>query len=356
VREQDLSLVLFTSRVQTMFGSSPSSSSSSPYRFVNDEDSFLDSLLENIDFIDQIESRVQSVKAPFQPTSTITPSSHPAIVPNIRKKRPFEELLSSSEIISSSSLSSSSDDDDENRGKNSSSNSSIALPGYKNQPIAMPRIVKTDIRRRYSFMFANVLNSYDCHLIDSFIQRFSEPSISFEKENMHDTSVALSGTTMLSTYFCLSQQMSPDKVVRITDTQIKQRSDRTGSELVSNFDVSLTKIYDVHPTLIADSVLCQFQDLSVENKKNSSSLIINDNNGCEGKERRTTVVIKSDLFQSVDLARPHLSVMKFPRLSQPRELHVKGKLIFSLNDQKRIEKIAIKFLGGSFRDLPAVHC
>jgi hypothetical protein len=347
-----------------MFSSSPSSSSSSssPYRFLNDEDSFLDSLLENIDFIDQIESRVQSVKAPFQPPSTVTPSSHPVVVPNIRKKRPFEELLSSSEIISSSSLSSSSSDD-ENRGKNSSSNSSIALPGYKNQSVSMPRIVKTDIRRRYSFMFANVLNSYDCNLIDSFIQKFSEPSVSFEKENMYDTSVALSGTTLLSTYFCLSQQMSPDKVVRITDTQIKQRSDRTGSELVSNFDVSLTKIFDVHPTLIADSVLCQFQDLSLENKKKKNTVVIesersgrseSSNTSSEGRERKT-VVIKSDFFESVDLARPHLSVMKFPRLSQPRELHVKGKLIFSLNDQKRIEKIAIKFLEGSFRDLPAVH-
>jgi hypothetical protein len=227
----------------------------------------------------------------------------------------------------------------------------------------MPRIVKTDIRRRYSFMFANVLNSYDCNLIDSFIQRFSEPSVSFEKENMYDTSVALSGTTLLSTYFCLSQQMSPDKVVRITDTQIKQRSDRTGSELVSNFDVSLTKIFDVHPTLIADSVLCQFQDLSLENKKKKNTVVMDSersersessNTSSEGRERKT-VVIKSDLFESVDLARPHLSVMKFPRLSQPRELHVKGKLIFSLNDQKRIEKIAIKFLEGSFRDLPAVH-
>jgi hypothetical protein len=199
-------------------------------------------------------------------------------------------------------------------------------------------------------MFANVLNSYDCNLIDSFIQRFTIPSVALEKESFC-ASISLTGKTLLSTYLSLSLQTSPDKILRITETQIKQRSDRLGCELISSFDLNFTKIFAVHPGIIAESVVNQFKELSlgssvrVEERENSESKLVvkkndkeisikNDNNNNSSSSSSS-----DDLFQSIDRARPHLSVMKFPRLPQPYQFHVQGKLIFSLNDQKRIEKI-----------------
>jgi hypothetical protein len=264
-------------------------------------------------------------------------------------------------IASLSSLSSASSDDEDKEQNSLVSDSSPQLPGMKYKPIVLPRILVADIRRRYTFMFANVLNSYDCNLIDSFIQRFTIPSVALEKESFC-ASISLIGKTLLSTYLSLSLQTSPDKILRITETQIKQRSDRSGSELISSFDLNFTKIFEVHPGIIAESVVSQFKELSLGEsvrveeredgesklvvKKNENETIINNNNNNSSSSSSfsSSSSSSSDLFQSIDRARPHLSVMKFPRLPQPYQFHVQGKLIFSLNNQKRIEKIVFRGL------------
>lgn len=180
-------------------------------------------------------------------------------------------------------------------------------------------------------MFANVMNSYDFDLLHSFIQRFTVPEVQFMKSS-NCSLINISGKNLLYQYFMASLQLTPDKVMSITDTKIKQRSDTAETELVSTYQLKFTKLYDYNPGRLVDSLLKNFDQLSVDVPPSSSA--VRRDSGPNSMEKDGQSL---PLCQTVSPADWQAS---FPRLNNPFPFHIQGTLIFSLNEQKRIHKIS----------------
>jgi hypothetical protein len=154
---------------------------------------------------------------------------------------------------------------------------------------ALPKIIKSDIRRDYFLMFANVLNSFDFPLITSFFQRFfhvdttlsklssgsSRPlklsssssllSSSFSSSNSLLSAISPSSTVshlslmpsggphvikgidFIILYFIFLLRVGPDRVTRVSDIQLKQSSSMKDGycELCATYEVSYTRFFEI---------------------------------------------------------------------------------------------------------------
>lgn len=276
------------------------------------------------------------------------------------------------------------------------------------KPIVIPRILKADVRRKYGDMFSNVLNSGDTSLIYRFLERFQAGTIglAMDKTNRPDYSGSYSlptlemmGTEIISYYFRYLFLSYPDHILRLSDIQIRQRSNSSKTQLIAKFQTSCTQLNHISPVAILsalfdesdagkyielakgreDSGCCNrngsFSSLSVSTKSSlvpskisaGSSIYTFDedwNNSrsySEGSTTSSVSVTQSDSSSQSSVSPrgmvrvgstkryfkpddPPLTALRddsplYQRLSQPLSLSFKGYLIFILNELKQIEKI-----------------
>ena len=192
----------------------------------------------------------------------------------------------------------------------------------------MHRILNADIRKKFSFMFANVINSYDSHLLHAFFDKFTTSDVNYTKI-LNSSTINIVGNDLLSHYFIATLLLSPDKVIRLTDTNIKQRSDSREVELISEFELNFTKLYNYSPLTLIDSIK-KLHELSlippIVTRENLSRTV------------STTVMTSRDSFTS-DQPPPHAWQLLFPRAESPSAMCVTGKITFTLNENRKINKI-----------------
>lgn len=122
----------------------------------------------------------------------------------------------------------------------------------------MPRILKRDVRKLYSAMFANVFNAMDSDLVGSYFSTFCWPNLHFTS-SISPALCALravgdvanfAGSRQINSAEIASQFMNnnamlyPDMTIKLTESKLHMRSDTAESIIVSTFTASLTKIYD----------------------------------------------------------------------------------------------------------------
>jgi hypothetical protein len=153
------------------------------------------------------------------------------------------------------SYSSSSDSADSQSLTNSAQRT--ASPAYFKP--SLPRILKRDIRKKIPIMFTNVINSSDFNLLSSFLKTFCRNDVAFTQVARDNTNrfLSLEMPTLDHLIYFLGgfQQMAPDLTFRLSEFQLKQRTDMEGTEIICQVNANCTAIYPVNPGHIAQHVL-----------------------------------------------------------------------------------------------------
>lgn len=121
----------------------------------------------------------------------------------------------------------------------------------KKQKIELPKVMKNDIRRYFSRMFMNTINSADFINMQNFFNTFMTSECTFVSAqvlspvfNVPDRLVA-SGPRQFAHYLLGCFVMYPDMVLTMSDTRIVTSSGWAGTKVVMDVDYHLTKIYDI---------------------------------------------------------------------------------------------------------------
>ncbi len=216
--------------------------------------------------------------------------------------------------------------------------------------IPIPRILKSDIRRKFVSMYENVMNSYNYHLISSYFQRFFVPEVRFEKKDIFSTPVKyvtiLEGVQPVLCYFLLLLQMCPDKITRVSEIQLKQSSnDVDKTEVACKFNVKNTMFYQTNPLHYVQTLqhdlreICGRDNNFVETRQSEEGLI-----SITRRKRKIESVISDGEERHQTLFDPVSGVFlksRFELIDRPVEYSVEGYMSFIVNKEKRIEKVIV---------------
>jgi hypothetical protein len=124
----------------------------------------------------------------------------------------------------------------------------------KKRRLRIPRLVKSDTRRKYLTMFTNVFNSYDPSLMISFFRKFCSDDVLFEKRDLSgiEPYMRLQGRDMVELFGAALFYLSPDQVIRMGDIQLVTNFEEKYYEMTTNVTVNGTLVYDIHPPDIAN--------------------------------------------------------------------------------------------------------
>ena len=234
------------------------------------------------------------------------------------------------------------------------------------QQLLPPKIYKTDIRRQYPRMFANVINGFDVGLMTSFHHQLATPNVKME---MTVTSVSqfsespgskvsqtnddlvcsfhLQGRDLCTTYWSGLLQLTPNFTVKISNIKIVTVYGSLKCKLIFDVDISCSKMYAVRLDKMVDDITKEFEDsLHVKDDKDTENITkevlaksdLNRRN--EYTDAITRDVSPSALqyhFDPIDTYRRRRGG-QMPSLS-PVCLDIKGKYILHVNEEKLIEKI-----------------
>lgn len=206
-------------------------------------------------------------------------------------------------------------------------------PSKRYQPIIIPRILKGDIRRRYAQMYANVMNSYNYDLVMSYFQRFYVPSASMTKNPVRDNPnpvTEIHGIELLTYYYLILQQSAPDKITKVCDIQLKQRSDSDDIEIICHFSASYTQLYELTPNSIPNCFKEQTQ-LTLQDKPVLGKRKMND------EVEYLLPSLDRSMFDPINGV---FCQSRFQRLPAPKPHCVDGQMIMKINSMKQIVSIA----------------
>jgi hypothetical protein len=202
---------------------------------------------------------------------------------------------------------------------------------------SLPRLLKNDIRRKYPIMFMNMLNSTDFRMTDTFLRTFSHhDQIVFDQYatfpnkaknlDIPPATYHLSSMEEIIYYFGALQQLTPDMVLKLKKFQIIRRQDCDGSIIQCSADCVATRIYPVHPGMIADCI----------REKCSSSP------SRQSEQRKSKPVMKNDIFHNYIPSDPRtIHKLGLPLLSLPIEREISCIFFLYLDEERRIVRLAM---------------
>ncbi len=115
------------------------------------------------------------------------------------------------------------------------------------------RILRRDIRRKYSTMISNVFNSHDIDFVAKFFQEFSLPNLEichefgdcFSPPSYHLRRSQEFGIDKIVESFRINFHLIPDSVFRFTDVKVCQKLREQGSRIISYATVTGTMLYEM---------------------------------------------------------------------------------------------------------------
>ena len=110
----------------------------------------------------------------------------------------------------------------------------------------LPRIWKSDIRRQYATMFANVYNACDYNYMMKYIETFYRPDMTLALSKGNLERKECSGFDHCTTVWYERMHDAPDLAFELKQTQMKLRSDGT-SVVSASFVLTGTKILTLTP-------------------------------------------------------------------------------------------------------------
>lgn len=192
-----------------------------------------------------------------------------------------EQSSSRYELENNSSLSSTSKPKKKKKNRNNARDNERKR--LRNRLRSIPiRIFRTDIRRKIPLILANIFNSYDVNLLQSFMSKFCRPDATMKQLMYFDSVpnvITLNDPLRMIQYFTSLIQLCPDQILRLTSPDILIRTSFTGnSEIKFPFITYGTKLYPYTPKdiieifLMLDSLDIQhmnLMDLPVFNNTNT---------------------------------------------------------------------------------------
>jgi hypothetical protein len=144
---------------------------------------------------------------------------------------------------------------------------------------SLPRILKRDLRKKLPIMLNNVMNSHDSILVKSFFSTFCrgdgcqlQQSCTF---NSDVVSYEMPSVDHIISYMSCFLESIPDSIFRMSHFQLKRRSDTEGTEIVCYVTCYGTSIYPLTPPDIAKHVLKSFAGEKNENEFLSNYDVLN---------------------------------------------------------------------------------
>lgn len=113
------------------------------------------------------------------------------------------------------------------------------------------RIFRRDIRRKYAFMFNNIMNAHDPSLLSQFLQEFAVPHFEAFEEIPENVQVkfcrmkVIQGQDQFVKTIEVNLSLMPDGVFRMADVKVCQRLNTSGSRILLNLSIVGTMLYEV---------------------------------------------------------------------------------------------------------------
>jgi len=231
-----------------------------------------------------------------------------------------------------------------------------------------PKIMRSDIRRSYSLMLVNVINSGELPLIYGFLDTFLVPkakklsikAINNCVDNQHGS--LQKGIIEIATYWYYKVRLSPDTVYGLEDVKIVSKPETTGSVIVSRISMKATKIYgqsdqhsklDSHSeascSLLCDSCCCQASSSVHKLISAEGSVHHEDNNSVSSHEKENVASENCSTLEgsySINIleqirtaANKRISLL--PLRTEPLPIYAEGNLLLFIDDNLRITKLLI---------------
>lgn len=181
------------------------------------------------------------------------------------------------------------------------------------------RIFKSDVRRKFAFMFANVMNSYDYALVYSFFRTFGEESLMLRKKfyvsdgnGVMFHPIRRDGIRAVADYFHANNLIAPDAICRCGKTQIKP-SKNNSIEILAQVNISGTRLFNIN-----SSDILQFIEEVYQNNQSPIEDVYHD-------------PMFEDFWQH-----------RVQRLDAPISFHINGLVTLEVNDRKQISRIKFR--------------
>lgn len=107
-------------------------------------------------------------------------------------------------------------------------------------------------------MFANALNSAHREMIEMFFLHYGTHCMTLNKRNINPNlnfTLQIEGCQTVSRYWASLFDITPDQIFRIEEMQVRTCQGDTGCRLYARFNVVGTRVHNINPKVIAQSVV-----------------------------------------------------------------------------------------------------
>jgi len=222
----------------------------------------------------------------------------------------------------------------------------------RRRKIKIPRFLVQDIRKCYTKMFQNVMNSGDFPLLYGFLETYyaSNPQHSTTKyiRGIPEKIFTMNfyGLDEVAKYWYCIMNMSPDNILQLTDHTIQH----TSGKVMSNLHKDGTHIYQDPP--FAASYYAPY--VYIDEKYGKDNMFVRDsrtNDYIIGHTKHTdaedlevkTVERRKEVMRSI-MESVDKVVCRLPLRSNPLNVHADGTLIISTDENKRITKMELSII------------
>lgn len=110
----------------------------------------------------------------------------------------------------------------------------------------LPKVMKTDIRRKYFYMFLNMLNSFDLISLKKFFHQFCRNDCTLSNScNPSNFPDKLIGAQLIYEFWAGRLMIAPDVAITLINSQIITRINWTGSLVTAEIRAKGTKLYNL---------------------------------------------------------------------------------------------------------------
>jgi len=237
--------------------------------------------------------------------------------------------------------------------------------------LSAPRILKNDIRRFFSNMFMNTVNSADFHRTEDFFRIFMASQCTFASQQVLapefrvPSTLQAVGPRLFAHYLLGCFVMYPDMVLSMSDTKIVTSNRWAGTKIVMQVEYRLTKMYDmpvecwVPPAPALEKV---YKETSLEGMMEAirltpredslpgASMDVSESSAPKKPDSPRTRRRKRRRKNYVDPAAVTYIPAEYIKnlqasavmMSKPHKLHVKGEFVLYLDEHHQIQHAVLR--------------
>jgi hypothetical protein len=202
----------------------------------------------------------------------------------------------------------------------------------------------SDIRRQYTLMFTNTLNSHDFPLFLKFLGKYTSHDFVYAQtygSNQHGDTyghpslVELDGVKPAAQYWFNKLQLLPDSVYGLLDTNVHTYNNSDHSKVVSDMTANASFMFAVDPGAVVH--------MGSNNNNNTNNLQLTDhtNNTIAGvkRERHITNNSYKDVLLTDINTTDIKSFLSSAKLIKPEKWSCEVKLVMHLDSNKSISRM-----------------